>query len=88
MTKPLYAFGYGLSCSIFEHSNIRMSSYTINAGDNLTVEADVRNTSGPVGDAVAELYLEFPSEPGAPPGETQAGMRTKFEITGEFKLPR
>jgi beta-glucosidase len=30
------------------------------------VQADVRNTSKVSGDEVAELYLEFPSIPGAP----------------------
>jgi beta-glucosidase len=63
---------------------LKLSSPQLKAGDDLTVEADVRNTSGPAGDEVAELYLEFPSLPGAPlralrgfqrlhlaPGETQ-----------------
>jgi len=82
--KPLYGFGYGLSYSNFEYSNLRLSSPQVDAGGDLTVEADVRNASGPAGDEVAELYLEFPSVPGAPlralrgfqrqhlaPGETQ-----------------
>jgi beta-glucosidase len=82
--KPLYGFGYGLSYSTFEYSNLKLSTPQLNAGDDLTVEADVRNASGPAGDEVAELYLEFPSQPGAPlralrgfervhlaPGETQ-----------------
>jgi beta-glucosidase len=64
--KPLYGFGYGLSYSTFKYSNLKLSSPRLNAGDDLTVQADVRNTSGPVGDEVAELYLEFPSLPGAP----------------------
>jgi beta-glucosidase len=82
--KPLYGFGYGLSYSTFEYSNLKLSSPQLRAGDDLTVEADVRNASGPAGDEVAELYLEFPAIPGAPlralrgfkrlhfaPGETQ-----------------
>jgi beta-glucosidase len=63
---PLYGFGYGLSYSTFEYSNLKLSSPQLNAGDDLTVEADVRNASGPAGDEVAELYLEFPAMPGAP----------------------
>jgi beta-glucosidase len=82
--KPLYGFGYGLSYSTFEYNNLKLSSPQLNAGDDLTVEAEVRNASGPAGDEVAELYLEFPLQPGAPlralrgfrrlhlaPGETQ-----------------
>jgi beta-glucosidase len=64
--KPLYGFGYGLSYATFEYSNLRLSSTNLKAGDDLTVEVGVRNTSGIAGDEVAELYLEFPPAPGAP----------------------
>jgi beta-glucosidase len=64
--KPLYGFGYGLSYSTFEYSNLKLSSPQLKAGDDLSIEVDVRNASGPAGDEVAELYLEFPSLPGAP----------------------
>jgi beta-glucosidase len=64
--KPLYGFGDGLSYSTFEYSNLKLSSPQIQAGAPLTVQVDVRNTSKIAGDEVAELYLEFPSTPGAP----------------------
>jgi beta-glucosidase len=64
--KPLYGFGYGLSYSTFEYSNLKLSSPQLKAGEELTAEVDVRNASGPAGDEVAELYLEFPAIPGAP----------------------
>ncbi|HXH50901.1 MAG TPA: glycoside hydrolase family 3 C-terminal domain-containing protein [Terriglobia bacterium] len=62
----LYGFGYGLSYSTFAFSNLHLSSTRIEAGENLTVEADVKNTSGVAGDEVAELYLEYGQEAGAP----------------------
>jgi beta-glucosidase len=64
--KPLYAFGYGLSYSTFEYCNLKLSPADLQAGAPLTVQVDVRNTSKMAGDEVAELYLEFPSLPGAP----------------------
>jgi len=64
--RPLYGFGYGLSYSSFEYSNLKLSSPQLKAGENLTVQVDVRNTSKIAGDEVAELYLEFPTVPGAP----------------------
>ena len=64
--KPLYPFGYGLSYSKFEYSNLRLSSSTLNAGDTLGIEADVKNASEHEGDEVVELYLTFPKSPGAP----------------------
>jgi beta-glucosidase len=64
--KPLYGFGYGLSYSIFEYGNLKLSTTELKAGEDLTVQVDVRNASGPAGDEVAELYVEFARAPGAP----------------------
>ena len=64
--QPLYPFGFGLSYSKFEYSNLKVSAATLNAGDPLSVDADVMNTSERDGDEVVELYLSFPKSPGAP----------------------
>ena len=64
--QPLYPFGYGLSYSKFEYSNLKLTSTTLQAGDSLGVDADVRNTSQREGDEVAEVYLTFPKSPTAP----------------------
>jgi len=64
--KPLYPFGYGLSYSKFEYSNLKLSSNDLTAGDSLTADVDVKNTSGPDGDEVVQLYITFPKAPGAP----------------------
>ena len=58
--KPLYGFGYGLSYSKFEYSNPKVSSVSVNAGDPITVEVDVKNVSQRAGDEVVELYLTQP----------------------------
>ena len=63
---PLYPFGYGLSYSKFEYSNLKLSSRQLQAGKPLSVDADVKNTSQRDGDEVAEIYLHFPNTPGAP----------------------
>jgi beta-glucosidase len=64
--KPLYPFGYGLSYSRFEYSDLRLSSNPLQAGAALNVDADVKNASPRDGDEVVELYLNFPTLPGAP----------------------
>jgi len=64
--RPLYPFGYGLSYSKFEYSNLKLATNALNAGDPLGVDVDVKNASGPEGDEVVELYLTFPNLPGAP----------------------
>jgi beta-glucosidase len=58
--KPLYGFGYGLSYSQFRYGNPRVSSPSVKAGDPITVEVDVTNTSGRAGDEVVQLYLTQP----------------------------
>jgi beta-glucosidase len=64
--KPLYPFGYGLSYSTFKYDGLKLSANELSAGDPLSVEVDVKNTSQREGDEVAELYLTFPGVPGAP----------------------
>jgi beta-glucosidase len=64
--QPLYPFGYGLSYSKFEYSNLKLSADTLNAGDPLNVDVEVKNSSQTEGDEVVQLYLGFPQIPGAP----------------------
>lgn len=64
--KPLYPFGYGLSYTTFSYRGLRLPKKTINAGDPLIAEVTVTNTGMREGDDVVQLYLSFPSVPGAP----------------------
>ena len=64
--KPLYPFGYGLSYTTFSYSDLTLPKAAIQAGDPLTAEVTVTNTGKREGDEVAQLYLSFPSVPGAP----------------------
>ncbi|MFZ1141768.1 MAG: glycoside hydrolase family 3 C-terminal domain-containing protein [Candidatus Sulfotelmatobacter sp.] len=64
--QPLYPFGYGLTYSKFEYSNLKLSSSELEAGSPLAVDVDVKNASQRAGDEVVELYINFPKLPGAP----------------------
>ena len=64
--QPLYPFGHGLSYSKFEYSNLKLSGTTLNAGDPLQVEVDVKNAAERDGEEVVQLYLNFPKSPYAP----------------------
>jgi beta-glucosidase len=64
--QPLYPFGYGLTYSKFEYSNLKLSHPELDAGSPLGIDVDVRNASGRPGDEVVELYIRFPKVPGAP----------------------
>lgn len=54
---PLYPFGYGLSYSKFEYSNLRLNSKSLNKGGKITVSVDVKNTGSIDGKEVVQLYL-------------------------------
>ncbi|HEY2457849.1 MAG TPA: glycoside hydrolase family 3 C-terminal domain-containing protein [Candidatus Acidoferrum sp.] len=64
--SPLYPFGYGLSYSAFKYDKVKLSAAELNAGEPLTVETAVKNTSKRDGDEVVQVYLTFPKLPGAP----------------------
>jgi beta-glucosidase len=62
----LYPFGYGLSYSTFRYDSLRLSAPTLTAGETLTADVRVTNTSARAGDEVAQLYLQFGGAQGAP----------------------
>ena len=64
--STLYGFGYGLSYSQFKFDKLHVSTEKLKAGDPLTVDVDVANTSKVDGDEVAELYLTYPKTKTSP----------------------
>ena len=55
--EPLYEFGYGLSYTDFEYSNIRLSAKEIYDAGEVQVSVDVKNTGIRQGEEVVQLYL-------------------------------
>jgi beta-glucosidase len=53
-TKPLYPFGYGLSYTKFEYSNLQINSSNPSA---IKVSVTVKNTSSFIGEEVTQLYI-------------------------------
>lgn len=64
--EPLYPFGYGLSYTTFEYSNLTFNKNSLGASDDLTASVDVKNSGKMAGDEVVELYLTHPGVDGAP----------------------
>ncbi|MEZ5426950.1 MAG: glycoside hydrolase family 3 N-terminal domain-containing protein [Pyrinomonadaceae bacterium] len=93
-TEPLYPFGYGLSYTKFEYSNLEIEKPKITAGGSTFVTVDVKNTGSRPGEEVAQMYIrDEVSSVTRPvlelkgfqritlkPGETK---RVRFEITPE-----
>jgi beta-glucosidase len=59
-TKPLYPFGYGLSYTQFDYSNIRLSTTKATADDVVHVQVSVKNIGTCAGDEVVQLYVSDP----------------------------
>src|SRR5512136_2182854 len=57
---PLYPFGYGLSYTHFDYSNLQMSAAAIPADGQLTLSLDVANCGDRAGDEVVQLYVRYP----------------------------
>ena len=64
--EPLWPFGFGLSYTTFNYGDLGLPAAPVNAGDPLNVAVNVTNTGKLAGDEVVQLYLKFPSIPGAP----------------------
>lgn len=54
---PLFAFGYGLSYTSFEYSNLKLSSSKIGMKDKITFKATIKNTGDYSGEEVVQLYI-------------------------------
>lgn len=54
---PLFPFGYGLSYTNFEYSDIRLSKNNIRQDETTTITCTVKNKGAKDGDEVVQLYL-------------------------------
>ena len=54
--NPQWEFGYGLSYTTFQYSNLKISNDTLSTG-NLQISVDVTNTGTTAGKEVVQLYI-------------------------------
>ena len=58
VNTPLYPFGYGLSYTSFEYSNIKIDNKNLILGETLNVSVDLKNTGNYSGKEVVQLYIK------------------------------
>jgi beta-glucosidase len=82
---PLYPFGYGLSYTNFEYSNIRLSKSEIRADETVDVMFDVTNIGNCGGEEVAQLYIHDEYSSVLRPYKELAGFKRIHLDKGETK---
>ncbi len=64
--EPEFPFGFGLSYTNFEYSNLKLNKTSIEKGDSIQAEVTVKNAGNMEGDEVIQFYLT----------DMEAGCRT------------
>ena len=79
--KPLYPFGFGLSYTSFEYSNMKTSKPTLT--DSILVSVNVKNTGKRDGDEVIQLYVSYPDSKVERPRQQLKGFKRVFIPAGK-----
>jgi beta-glucosidase len=83
--EPLYPFGYGLSYTTFEYSNLRTSAPQPGPGGAITVSVDVKNSGDRPGEEVVQLYVRHIESKVQRPGKELRGFKRVALQPGERK---
>ena len=82
---PLYSFGYGLSYTKFEYSNLKLNTTEIKPNGEVKVSVDVKNIGDRDGDEVVQLYINDVYSSTTTPEKTLKGFKRLNIKKGETK---
>ncbi|WP_420603035.1 beta-glucosidase BglX [Flagellimonas sp.] len=82
---PLLPFGYGLSYTTFEYSNLKLNKTEIKLGESIQASVAVSNTGNYDGEEVVQLYLRDVIRSITPPIRQLKGFKKIFLKKGEQK---
>ena len=81
--KPLFPFGYGLSYTTFQVSNLRADKKEMTDDGQLTVTADVKNVGSVAGAEVLQLYISDTKSSQPRPIKELKGFKKVYLEPGE-----
>ncbi len=83
--SPLLPFGYGLSYTTFEYSNLKLNKNEIMQGEGIAAKVTVTNTGNYDGEEVVQLYLRDVVRSITPPRRELKGFHKLLLKKGESK---
>lgn len=83
---PLYPFGFGLSYTTFQYSNLQLNKSRIRQSENLAVSVEVENTGARAGDEIVQLYTRDVTASVTRPVKELKGFEKISLRAGEKKL--
>jgi beta-glucosidase len=86
--QPLFPFGYGLSYTNFDYSDIQLGSISISPTDSTYVSVKVTNSGKVAGDEVVQLYLHDELASVVRPVTELKGFQRIHLLPGETKVVR
>jgi beta-glucosidase len=91
--EPMFPFGYGLSYTDFQYSNLRVTPREVRPDDEISVKIDIRNAGKRAGKEVVQLYIrDVESKCPRPPKELKAFQKINLAPgetrTASFVLDR
>ncbi|GGM38536.1 glycosyl hydrolase [Paraliobacillus quinghaiensis] len=84
--QPLFPFGYGLSYTSFEYSNLTITNRKIQDTDSVTVNVTVKNTGSITGKEIVQLYVNDVESMVARPEKELKGFEKVELDPGEEKV--
>lgn len=76
---PLYPFGYGLSYTTFDYTDVKLSKQELGRDEGVTVTLTIANTGKKDGDEVAQVYIRNQNDPDAPLKALRAFKRVNIK---------
>lgn len=83
--QPLFPFGFGLSYTSFEYSDIKLDKNKMSGNDSAYVSVKVKNTGKTAGDEVVQLYIRDELASVARPVTELKGFQRIYLNPGETK---
>lgn len=83
--RPVYPFGYGLSYSSFEYSNVQVDRTTVTPDQSVSVSVDLKNVGARAADEMAQLYIHQRSGTAARPMRELKGFQRVSLKPGETR---